>query len=241
MKLKNKKLECPNKTFIVGDIHGCYDEFLKLLDKINYSPKNHRLILLGDIINRGPKSLEVLKWIKKNHIEVVLGNHELAFLKEAKSGVLRDSFKILKNQMGAQFSSWVNWMKSWPLYIEEDTYVVVHAGIVPDEHPSQSNPHYLVYIRQWDAEKGVPVKRAKESLKRAEQDKMFPPWYTFYKGKKLIIYGHWAEQGLKLRENTIGLDTGCVYGGHLSGLFLPSKKVVQVKALKAYYHSDFSD
>ena len=234
--LQTSKLKKINKIpFFVGDIHGCYEEFLSLLEKAQYSPQKHRLILVGDVINRGPFSFEMLKWIKSNKVEVVLGNHEFVFLKEVKKGVLRDSFKTLKEQMAGDFSSWVKWIQTWPLYIEEEDFIVIHAGLVPGEHPSASNPNYLLHIRNWDAVKGIPVVRAKDKKQIEIQDKSFLPWYEFYKGKKTVIYGHWAMQGLMLRENTIGLDTGCVYGEHLSGIFLPERKIVQVKAKQAYY------
>ena len=233
---QKSKLQNANKIpFLVGDVHGCHKEFLSLLEKAEYSPQKHRLILVGDVINRGPSSFEMLKWIRSNKTEVVLGNHELVFIKEIKKGKVRDSFKKLKEQMAGELSSWVNWMQAWPLYIEEEDFIVVHAGLVPGEHPSASDPNHLLHIRNWDDEKSIPVVRAKEKAQVAIQDRSFTPWYEFYNGEKVVIYGHWAMQGLMLRENTIGLDTACVYGGHLSGVFLPERKVVQVKAEQAYF------
>lgn len=226
--------EIGKKTFFIGDIHGCHQEFLELLDKINYSPDRHRVIVLGDVIYKGPSSLEALKWIKENKAEVILGNHEMTFLKELKSGKLRHSFLQLKNEMGSDVSIWSKWIQSWPLYIEEDSFIAVHAGLVPDEHPSQSEPHYLVNIRLWDSENSVPVRRSKDYRERQKQYEKFSPWYDFYRGDKLVIHGHWADKGLNIRDKTIGLDSGCVYGGHLSGFFLEDKKLVQVKAKRVY-------
>ena len=77
-------------------------------------------------------------------------------------------------------------------------------------------------IRTWDG-KGEDV-----------NNKSHPPWHSFYKKKKLVIYGHWAEQGLREGKNTIGLDSGCVYGGKLSGVFLPERRIEQTPALKNY-------
>ena len=211
------------KPFIVGDVHGCFNEFLKLLKKINYNKKKHRLILVGDIIDKGPRSFDMLKWVKKEGVEAVLGNNEQAFIQNIqKKAPLRPALERLKKEIGQPIKEWVNWLNSWPLYIEEKDFIVVHAGLVPGEHPRHSNPEFLMNIRTWDG-KGKDIK-----------DETNPPWYTFYKGKKLVIYGHWAKQGLKIRSNTIGLDSGCVYGKSLSGILLPERKVVQVSALKSY-------
>ena len=68
--------------YVIGDIHGCYDEFMELLQAINFNLGTDQLYLLGDILNRGPKSIEVLEWVIKNSNKVisVLGNHEIYFL-----------------------------------------------------------------------------------------------------------------------------------------------------------------
>ena len=211
------------KPFIIGDVHGCFNEFLKLLEKINYDKKTHRLIFVGDIINRGPQSFDMLKWVKKEGAEAVLGNHEQAFIQSAQRNIpLRPILEQLKKEMGRSLAEWINWISSWPVYIEEEDFIVVHAGLVPGEHPHDSSPKFLMNIRTWD-QKGGNIK-----------DETNPPWYNFYKRNKLVIYGHWAKQGLTIRSNTIGLDSGCVYGGSLSGVFLPERQVIQVSAFKNY-------
>ena len=211
------------KTFIIGDVHGCFEEFLDLLDKFNYKAEIHRLILTGDIINRGPFSFKMLKWVKENKVELVRGNHEQAFL----SCVEKNKWPIpllkqLKKEMKGELDQWVRWLSKLPFYIEEKEFLIVHAGLVPQKKAQDSNPHFLMNIRTWDGQ-GQDIKNEKN-----------PAWYSFYKGKKLVIYGHWAKQGLKIRDNTIGLDSGCVYGNKLSGLLLPEKKIFQVPAKRNY-------
>lgn len=216
---KNKR-----KTFFVGDIHGCFWEFSELLKKIKYNKENYRLILLGDLINRGPNSFEVLKWVREKEVEVIMGNHERGFLISLKEGFpLGNHFMELKNQMGESLEGWINWIKNWPHYIEGEDFIAVHGGLVPGESPKQSDSRILANIRTWDG-KGINL-----------IDENNPPWYKSYKGKKTVVYGHWAKQGLKIRENTIGLDTGCVYGYQLSGLLWPERRVIQVSARKNYY------
>ena len=69
-------------SYVIGDVQGCFDELMLLLDKINFDPTNDELIFAGDLINRGPKSLEVLEFCLENKmsIEVVLGNHDIYLL-----------------------------------------------------------------------------------------------------------------------------------------------------------------
>lgn len=212
------------KTFVLGDVHGCFKEFLALLKKADYTAQTHRLILVGDIINRGPYSLEMLEWVKKQRVEMVRGNHEQSFINGVrKNGYLSPVFKTLKKDMKTDLNKWMQWLEALPLYIEEEDFLVVHAGLVPGEKPKYSDPSLLMNIRTWDG-KGKDIK-----------NEFNPPWYSYYKSSKTVIYGHWANQGLNVRKNTIGLDTGCVYGYELSGVLLPERKILQVPAIKNYY------
>lgn len=214
------------KVFIVGDVHGCFQEFLELLNKLNYKTETHRLILTGDIINRGPFSFKMLKWVKDNQIEMVRGNHEQAFLScVEKNNWPFPLLKQLKEEMKGELAFWVKWLSNLPFYIEEKDFLVVHAGLIPQKNIQNSDPYLLMNIRTWDGQ-GKDIKNEKN-----------PAWYNFYKSKKLVVYGHWAKQGLKIRDNTIGLDSACVYGNKLSGLLLPEKRIFQVPARKNYYLS----
>ena len=211
------------RVFIVGDVHGCFDEFMMLLRKAKYHSKHHRLILLGDLINKGPDSFKMLSWVRSQKVEALMGNHELKFIKAIESNLfLPLVLDRLKKNMGAKLDDWLNWMKKWPAYIEEESFLAVHGGLVPGEHPSQSRKEYLLNIRYWD-KKGKNMK-----------DPTYPAWHDLYTGSKLVVYAHWAQQGLQIKNNSIGLDTGCVYGGHLTGLWLPERAVVQVPSLQRF-------
>ena len=100
--------------------------------------------------------------------------------------------------------------KSWPGFIDKKDCLVVHAGVVPGEHPSQSNIEHLANIRHW--ENG---KMCSQSTGR--------PWHEYYKSKKLVVYGHWARQGILEKSNSLCLDSGCVYGRELTGFFFPAE------------------
>ena len=210
-----------SRTFIVGDVHGCFDELMLLLRKVGYNSHRHRLILLGDLINKGPHSFKVLSWVRERQIETVIGNHELKFIRAVEKQLsLPVVLEKMKKDMGQELREWLSWMKSWPVYIEEEDFLAVHGGLVPDEHPRQSKVEYLVNIRYWDGT-GKDMKNPS-----------YPAWHDLYFGSKLVIYAHWAQQGLKLKKNSIGLDTGCVYGGFLTGLWLPERELIQVPSLR---------
>jgi len=124
-------------TYAIGDIQGCYRQLLKLLKKLEFNPQRDRLILLGDLVNRGPQSLEVIRYAMQNEasIDIVLGNHELHLL-----GVLdgvklprpTDTFHDVVNAPDREAIR--DWLITRPMAIYEQTrnVVVTHAGIHPE-------------------------------------------------------------------------------------------------------------
>ena len=121
-------------TYAVGDIQGCYQSFQKLLKKIQFDAKADQLWLVGDLINRGPQSLETLRFIYANResIHCVLGNHDLHFLAVeagAKRPSRKDTFKELLQAEDRQ--QLVDWLKTQPLfhYDRQLNFAMVHAGI----------------------------------------------------------------------------------------------------------------
>jgi diadenosine tetraphosphatase ApaH/serine/threonine PP2A family protein phosphatase len=219
-----KNIRMNQRTLIVGDIHGCYEELVELLNKVNYDPLGDRLILVGDVINKGPETLKVLELLLSLPCEMIKGNHEVGFSRFCREQAFSNStsFGKLKLKLEEDLEFWLSWIESWPSFIEEDDFLVVHGGIVPGRHPRDTPLSQLVCIRTWD---GVG-----EQL----NETFHPPWYDFYIEEKLVVYGHWAAQGLNIRKNTIGIDTGCVWGGSLTVLSLPERQVYQVVAKKAY-------
>lgn len=212
------------RTIIIGDVHGCIDELNLLLEKIQFCPNKDQLYFTGDLINRGPSSVEVFKRFKDLNAKAVLGNHEYWVLKRhVESEKMEEKIHRLKNQFGEHYDDFIEDVQSWPAYIETDQFILVHAGLVPGENPAKSDPFQLTTIRTWD---GVG------SNLNSEKD---PAWFEFYQGKKLVVFGHWARLEGVNRKNVIGLDTGCVYGKKLSALVLPERKIVSVKALKIYH------
>jgi bis(5'-nucleosyl)-tetraphosphatase (symmetrical) len=121
-------------NYAIGDIQGCFDEFLALLDKIKYSPAQDRLILLGDLVNRGPKSLAMLRWAydMRHKLRLILGNHDLHLIAVhaglAKQKQLDTIDDILRAPDADEL---LTWLRQQPLVIEDGRYVFVHAGLPP--------------------------------------------------------------------------------------------------------------
>ncbi len=211
------------RTIFIGDVHGCFKELEFLLDEVTFNKKKDRLIFVGDLINKGPYSKKVLDFVIDGDFECVLGNHELGFLKGLDhEKYRRKRFETLYEDMGKKRGKYISWMRSLPLYIEEKEFVCIHAGIEPNVELKKQIPEIATRVRTWG---GDPM-----DLDNPDN----PPWFEYYKEEKPIIFGHWAMKGLVLRDNAIGIDTGCVWGGKLTAFILESNEIIQVPALKQY-------
>lgn len=213
-----------HRTIIIGDVHGCYHELAMLLREVGVNPKFDRVLLVGDLINKGPSSRGAWDVFQSVNGVSIIGNHELSMLRILDGEANRHEKYIddLHRDFNGELESFAASVREWPLWIEEPGLLLVHAGLVPGVHPSRTDPWTLVSIRTWD---GV----GKDLF---NSDHL--PWFEFYTGKSLVVFGHWAALGGVIREHVIGLDTGCVYGGMLSCLILPEHRFVRVKARKAY-------
>lgn len=211
------------RTIIIGDVHGCYTELKELLNLLSWNKSQDTLIFVGDLINRGPDSLSVIKFAQDSEASVVMGNHEWGFMTAMTDRSLYSkNFEKLKKHFGSELEPTIQWMRQLPFYIDEYDFIVVHAGIIPSVKISEIPLKILLTIRTWDG-RGLDLENAHN-----------PPWYELYHDKKLIVFGHWAAKGVIVRDNAIGLDSGCVWGGKLSALCLPERKIYQVSAHKKY-------
>lgn len=128
-------------TYAIGDLQGCYDELQDLLAAIGFNPVHDRLWFVGDLVNRGPKSLEVLRFVKGlgDRATIVLGNHDLHLVLRA-AGFGRDSkgdtiAPILDAPDCAELMAW---LRSLPLLHVEGDYAMVHAGLLPQWSVTQA-------------------------------------------------------------------------------------------------------
>src|SRR5258708_21551558 len=121
-------------TYAIGDVQGCFDELRQLLEKIGFEKKKDRLWFVGDLVNRGPKSLEVLRYVRAlgDRAVTVLGNHDLHLVTQHESferGRTDDTFDDVLNARDAK--ELVAWLRTRPMMHVEGDYAMVHAGLLP--------------------------------------------------------------------------------------------------------------
>jgi bis(5'-nucleosyl)-tetraphosphatase (symmetrical) len=136
-------------TYAIGDVQGCFDSFESLLDEIGLQAED-RLWLVGDLVNRGPKSLEVLRWVKAHDDQciVVLGNHDLHLLAMA-AGLRKPKGRDTAQQVldADDGEALIDWLRSRPLVHCEDAWLLVHAGV----HPSWTTKEALAYASELES------------------------------------------------------------------------------------------
>lgn len=120
--------------YAIGDIQGCFATFLQLLDAIRFDPARDELWLTGDIINRGPDSLAMLRWARDHaaSLRMVLGNHDLHALAVAAGFVAPHRFDTLAPLLQApDRDELLDWLRRQPLAVADGRYLMVHAGVLP--------------------------------------------------------------------------------------------------------------
>ncbi len=266
-------------TYAIGDVQGCFHAFNHLLDALAFDRSKDRLWLVGDIVNRGAWSLEMLRWCYANRdvVQVVLGNHDLHTLVVANGVVRLKKHDTLASLLAApDANELLEWLRHQPLMVREGQAVMVHAGLLPDwdvetalgyaaevELALQAG-NYIDFLRHmygnepsaWDDAlsgydrlrvitnamtrlricnpAGVMEFAFKGELGAIPEG--FMPWFDVPDRQSqdhTIIFGHWSALGLQHRNNVHALDTGCLWGGHLTALNLETKAITQVP-----YHLD---
>jgi hypothetical protein len=195
--------------FIVGDVQGCRLELDELLRRAAFDPARDRLAFVGDLINRGPDSRGVLELARERAALVVVGNHEDALL----SGKPSSTLDRVRAQLGAELDAWLAWIRALPTYLTWPDLILVHAGIAPGKRPEACTRAELTRMREIDGR----------------------PWFESWHGPETVVFGHWSMMGKVDREKVKGLDTGCVYGGSLTGLWWPRCEWVSVPAQQQWF------
>ncbi len=202
------------KIFVVGDIHGCYDKLCALMDKIPLNEARDQLIFIGDYIDRGPSSFDVVNYMIeiKNRIPgtvFIKGNHE-DMLQNYLDGSDRFTYQLNGGQKTLDEyltrsdnkdafpipSGHLEFFNALQLYYQTDDYIFVHAGL-------------------------------REKVQLESQAKMDLLWirdefiYSNFNFGKRVVFGHTPFKEPLLQPNKIGIDTGAVYGNLLSCVQLP--------------------
>ena len=249
----------------IGDVQGCCDELRALLSRVGFRADRDRLWLVGDLVNRGPRSLEVLRLVRAlgENAVVVLGNHDLHLLAVACGcRAARRSDTLDEILRAPDRDALLEWLATRPLAHYEHGDLLVHAGLVPQwtvettlelahevEHALRHQPRNLfdhMYGDEpdrWSADlDGTDRLRFAINVmtrmrvctddgridlrlkgKPPAADSPWRPWFDVPNRRTRatrIIFGHWSALGLIVRDDVIGLDSGCVWGGALTAVDL---------------------
>jgi len=216
------------RTLIVGDIHGCREELEDLLRESGWE-EGDQLVSVGDLVAKGPDSLGVVRLMQRLGGSAVRGNHDQHCLvwwdaKHAGDELpeLRETHQQVADELDDE--DWA-WLADRPLWLELPEYdaLVVHAGLIPDLPLEEQDPYDLMNMRSILSD-GTGSKDYDQGT----------PWAERWPGPRLVVFGHDAVRGLQNHPHAVGLDTGCVYGGWLTGLWLPGRDLVAVPARDSY-------
>lgn len=216
------------KTLIVGDIHGCYDQLVRLLEKVDFQEKEDRLISLGDLMDRGGQSYEVLKYLRelkermKDRCVILLGNHEWMAI----HGRLNPEIRKMWYQNGGRATvesferhhdkveRYVGWLRGYTQrYYEEERFRCVHAG-VKEERLEENTELTLLWSRAALEENQY---RGKLTVVGHTPLKDVVHFTGDWKSTDVVKYG--VERELP-GTGMICIDTGCVFGRRLTGMII---------------------
>ena len=262
-------------TYAIGDIQGCFDSLERLLKTCAFDPTQDRLWLVGDLVNRGPKSLETLRFIRSlgGAAITVLGNHDLYLLMVAEGGAkFRGKDDTLQAILDApDCAQLLDWLRQQPLCHTEGPYCMVHAGLLPQWTAAQARalsqeveaalkgPDYREFLcNLWGSEpsgwsdtltgwarlrvivnamtrmrfctpEGIMEFHTKGETTNPPVGHL--PWFEAphrAHAESVLVTGHWSALGLKITPTLLALDSGCLWGGHLTALRLEDRQVFQV-------------
>lgn len=229
---------------IIGDIHGCYEELVELLAKLEYKvvddfevtpPEGRRAIFLGDLVDRGPDSPSVLKlvmrMVREGKAFCVPGNHDAKLLR-ALSGAqvkvshgLGETLEQLEKESVEFKAELVSFLDSLVGHyvLNGGDLVVAHAGMRA-EYQGRTSARIREFALYGETtgetdEFGLPVRFN---------------WAAEYRGSAMVVYGHTPVPEAEWLNRTICLDTGCVFGGKLTALRYPERELVSVGAKMIY-------
>lgn len=243
----------PNRprTIIVGDIHGCLDELKALLAACEYDARTTRVVLVGDLVNKGPFSAESVKFVRESGFLCVRGNHDDAvlFAWEEREAERHDGGAPLdasdKYAYTDDFSADdVQFLRSLPhtLRLPFASAIVVHAGLVPGVPLVEQEAAAMITMRNL-LPNGTDTAAATAGRRRWTHTSEGAAWGAQWRpeedeaalaGISHVIFGHDAKRGLQQHAHATGLDTGACYGNGLSALVLPEKRIVKVPSLRVY-------
>ncbi len=230
---------------IIGDVHGCFDELHALLTRLGYKinssyevhhPEARRAIFLGDLVDRGPKIPDVLKLVmnmtESGRALAVPGNHDTKLMRKLHgrdvqiTHGLAESLHQLESEAPEFKERVAAFIDALPSHyvLDDGRLVVAHAGLKEELQGRGSGKvrDFALYGETTGEtdEFGLPVRYN---------------WAALYRGKAMVVYGHTSVPEPEWLNNTICIDTGCVFGGKLTALRYPEKELVSEPAVQTYY------
>jgi hypothetical protein len=223
------------RTVVVGDVHGCRKELEELLSKIAFVKRTDRLVLVGDLVARGPDTHGVLTLAREVGATAVRGNHEDKVLsgKDDPDALPDEHRRIAEDLDKAEWRQ----LEAMPLWLDlpEHGLRVVHGGVIPGQAIERMPPEAILKMRAIDG-------RGRWTDEKDER----PLWGEVYLGPPHVVFGHNAFADPQLHKWATGIDTGCVYGRSLTAIVLDRdepiprgrsvrRKLVSVAARRKYY------
>src|SRR5687767_10053012 len=179
-----------SRTLIIGDIHGCYDELVKLIEKLALT-SDDRVVAVGDLTVRGPSNRPVLDLFSTDpRFSSVMGNHDLALVQYWRGERASLSLEQEKTFTALQTADnrYLRYLASLPFLIDLNSHVVVHAGIRPGIPPTEQSIEDLILLRTLGED-------------RTSCDGT--PWYEVYEGPPIAVFGHWPGSKPRLGPHAI--------------------------------------
>jgi bis(5'-nucleosyl)-tetraphosphatase (symmetrical) len=242
-------------TYAIGDVQGCDVTLGRLLARCAFDPAADRLWLVGDLVNRGPRSLAVLRRVRAlgDRAVVTLGNHDIHLLAR-RAGISAPKKRDTLDEVLAapDCDLLCSWLAERPLLHRENGSVMVHAGLKPDwtiedaERRARAVEACLRGGRLGDLLSGRERALADDLSVLTRIRTLYPdgtladydgppagaptgalPWFAHPRRSRdaTIVFGHWAALGLHMRDGVIGLDTGCVWGRALTAVRLEDRAI----------------
>jgi protein phosphatase len=235
---------------VIGDVHGCFGELRTLVDELGYTvavqgekyavrhPAGRKLLFLGDIVDRGPRIVDTLRFVmdacEQGTALCVCGNHEAKLLRKLNGkdvqmthGLDRSVAELSRQpeEFSARVRAFLDGLISH-FVLDDGKLVAAHAGL-KEEYQGRASGRVRSFALYGETtgendEYGLP--------QRAD-------WAGGYRGKAFVVYGHTPLPEPDMRNNTLCIDTGCVFGGRLTAFRYPERELLSVPSRSAYHEA----
>lgn len=208
------------RSVFIGDVHGCLEELDELLHLLDAPAQGDSLFFLGDLVDRGPESLGVVRRVQEIRAQCVLGNHESKYIRYGKQ-IAKGTANLDKDprflKIFNDMRSHMEWLDSLPVMLktvillpeQTKTIYAVHGGFMPGVPIDRQQKGLLPYLRDIYESNGKPV-----HFNGTVQLGTFH-WADRWDGP-FTVYGHSVFEKVKRSPNALGIDTGCCFGGSLT-------------------------